>query len=48
MTKRRIDDSSFANVLRQKIKEDPIQKQQVGNLKTHTQKKEREKTHGLA
>ncbi|KAG2201098.1 hypothetical protein INT47_010850, partial [Mucor saturninus] len=29
MTKRRLDDSSFANVLRQKIKEDPIQKQQA-------------------
>lgn len=31
MTKRRLDDSSFANVLRQKIKEDPVIKQQAGN-----------------
>ncbi|KAI8094080.1 hypothetical protein BDF21DRAFT_448359 [Thamnidium elegans] len=29
MTKRRLDDSSFANVLRQKVKEDPVIKQQA-------------------
>lgn len=33
MTKRRLDDSGFANVLRQKAKEDPVIKQQAGNNK---------------
>lgn len=32
MTKRRLDDNGFVNVLRQKHKEDPILKQQTGKI----------------
>jgi hypothetical protein len=31
MTKRRLDDNDFVNILRQKHKEDPELKQQAGN-----------------